>query len=82
VGFTQSYTYFTWRNFKQELIDYFTELTQSDMAEYFRRNLLRQHTDILAPILQREAAGLQDALGPRLPPSPPSTGLQRVRAVC
>ena len=53
VGFTQSYTYFTWRNFKQELIDYFTELTQSDMAEYFRGNLFANTPDILAPILQR-----------------------------
>ena len=53
VGFTQSYTYFTWRNFKQELIDYFTELTQSDMAEYFRGNLFANTPDILAPILQQ-----------------------------
>jgi starch synthase (maltosyl-transferring) len=52
VGFTQSYTYFTWRNFKQELIDYFTELTQSDMAEYLRGNLFANTPDILAPILQ------------------------------
>jgi starch synthase (maltosyl-transferring) len=52
VGFTQSYTYFTWRNFKQELIDYFAELTQSDMAEYFRANLFANTPDILAPILQ------------------------------
>jgi len=52
AGFTQSYTYFTWRNFKQELIDYVTELTQSDMAEYFRGNLFANTPDILAPILQ------------------------------
>jgi starch synthase (maltosyl-transferring) len=52
VGFTQSYTYFTWRNFKQELIDYFTELTQSDVAEYLRGNLFANTPDILAPILQ------------------------------
>ncbi len=53
VGFTQSYTYFTWRNFKQELIDYFTELTQTDMAEYFRGNLFANTPDILPPILQQ-----------------------------
>src|SRR5215831_14472975 len=38
VGFTQSYTYFTWRNFKDELIAYLTELTRTEMAEYFRGN--------------------------------------------
>jgi len=53
VGFTQSYTYFTWRNFKPELIDYFTELTQSGMAEYFRGNLFTNTPDILPPILQQ-----------------------------
>ncbi|PYK53449.1 MAG: alpha-1,4-glucan--maltose-1-phosphate maltosyltransferase, partial [Verrucomicrobia bacterium] len=39
AGFNQSYTYFTWRNHKQELIDYFSELTQTQMREYFRGNL-------------------------------------------
>jgi len=53
VGFTQSYTYFTWRNFKGELIDYFTELTQTDVAEYFRGNLFTNTPDILPPILQQ-----------------------------
>ncbi|HSD50136.1 MAG TPA: alpha-1,4-glucan--maltose-1-phosphate maltosyltransferase [Candidatus Methylomirabilis sp.] len=53
VGFTQSYTYFTWRNFKPELIEYFTELTQSEMAEYFRGNLFTNTPDILPPILQQ-----------------------------
>jgi starch synthase (maltosyl-transferring) len=53
VGFTQSYTYFTWRNFKGELIDYFTELTQADAAEYLRGNLFTNTPDILPPILQQ-----------------------------
>ena len=53
VGFTQSYTYFTWRNFKPELIDYFTELTQGEIAEYFRGNLFTNTPDILPPILQQ-----------------------------
>jgi starch synthase (maltosyl-transferring) len=53
VGFTQSYTYFTWRNFKQELTDYFTELTQTEVAEYFRGNLFTNTPDILPPILQQ-----------------------------
>ncbi len=53
VGFTQSYTYFTWRNFKNELIDYFTELTQTEVAEYFRGNLFTNTPDILPPLLQQ-----------------------------
>ncbi len=52
VGFTQSYTYFTWRNFKGELVEYLTELTQTEMAEYFRGNLFANTPDILPPILQ------------------------------
>ncbi len=52
VGFTQSYTYFTWRNFKQELIDYLTELTRGEMAEYFRGSFFTNTPDILPPILQ------------------------------
>ena len=53
VGFSQSYTYFTWRNFKQELIDYFTELTQTEVAEHFRGNLFTNTPDILPPILRQ-----------------------------
>ncbi len=52
AGFTQSYTYFTWRNYKQELIDYFTELTQTEMREYFRGNLFTNTPDILPVFLQ------------------------------
>jgi starch synthase (maltosyl-transferring) len=52
AGFNQSYTYFTWRNSKQELIDYFTELTQSEMSEYFRPNLWPNTPDILPFVLQ------------------------------
>jgi starch synthase (maltosyl-transferring) len=47
AGFTQSYTYFTWRDSKPELIEYFTELTQTDMREYFRGNLWPNTPDIL-----------------------------------
>ncbi len=53
AGFTQSYTYFTWRNFKEELTEYFEELTRSEMAEYFRGNLFCNTPDILPEILQR-----------------------------
>src|SRR5947207_14615534 len=52
AGFNQSYTYFTWRNHKEELIDYFSELTQTQMREYFRGNLWPNTPDILPPILQ------------------------------
>jgi starch synthase (maltosyl-transferring) len=51
-GFTQSYTYFTWRNTKQELTDYFTELTQTPVREYMRPNLFANTPDILHEYLQ------------------------------
>lgn len=52
AGFTQSYTYFTWRNTKKQLIEYFTELTQSEMRDYFRPNLFVNTPDILPEYLQ------------------------------
>ncbi len=52
IGFTQSYTYFTWRNTKPELTDYLVELTQSGCREYFRPNFFTNTPDILPPILQ------------------------------
>ncbi|MGB7134216.1 MAG: alpha-1,4-glucan--maltose-1-phosphate maltosyltransferase [Acidobacteriaceae bacterium] len=52
LGFTQSYTYFTWRNTKQELTEYFTELTQTQVCEYMRPNLWPNTPDILAEPLQ------------------------------
>ncbi len=51
-GFTQSYTYFAWRNTKWELTQYFTELYQSDVREYFRANLWPNTPDILTEYLQ------------------------------
>jgi starch synthase (maltosyl-transferring) len=53
AGFTQSYTYFTWRNFKGEIQEYFTELTQGPMREYFRGNLFPNTPDINPEYLQR-----------------------------
>jgi starch synthase (maltosyl-transferring) len=53
VGFTQSYTYFTWRNTKPELTEYLTELTQSEMADYFRANFFANTPDILPEYLQK-----------------------------
>lgn len=52
LGFSQSYTYFSWRNTKQELTEYFTELTQTDVREYFRPNLWPNTPDILPEFLQ------------------------------
>jgi starch synthase (maltosyl-transferring) len=52
LGFTQSYTYFAWRNTKWELMQYFTELTQTDVREFFRANLWPNTPDILTEYLQ------------------------------
>ncbi len=52
LGFSQSYTYFTWRNTKAELTEYFTELTQTEVREYFRPNLWPNTPDILHEFLQ------------------------------
>ncbi len=45
-GFTQSYTYFTWRTQKHELIQYVNELTKTDLKEYFRPNFWPNTPDI------------------------------------
>lgn len=45
-GFTQSYTYFTWRNSKKELQEYVEELTQTDQKEFFRPNFWPNTPDI------------------------------------
>jgi len=52
LGFSQSYTYFAWRNTKQELTEYFTELTATDSREYFRPNCWPNTPDILTEYLQ------------------------------
>jgi starch synthase (maltosyl-transferring) len=52
LGFSQSYTYFTWRNTKRELIEYITDLIQSDVKEYFRPNFWPNTPDILSEFLQ------------------------------
>ena len=51
-GFTQSYSYFTWRNTAYEITTYFTELTQSACKEYMRPNLFANTPDILPDYLQ------------------------------
>jgi len=52
LGFTQSYTYFPWRNTKWELTEYFTELSQNPSREYFRPNHWPNTPDILTAYLQ------------------------------
>lgn len=52
LGFTQSYTYFAWRNSKWELEDYLTTLTTTDLKEYFRPNFWPNTPDILNDYLQ------------------------------
>ena len=53
AGFTQSYSYFTWRNTKGEITEYFTELTGTDVREYMRPNLFANTPDILHEFLQQ-----------------------------
>ena len=53
AGFSQSYSYFTWRNTKEELVEYFTELTRTSVREYMRPNLFANTPDILHAYLQR-----------------------------
>jgi starch synthase (maltosyl-transferring) len=52
LGFDQSYTYFTWRDSKWELQEYFTELTRGPGRSYFRPNVWPNTPDILARSLQ------------------------------
>ena len=52
LGFTQSYTYFTWRNTKKDLTEYLQELTQTEVVEFFRPNFWPNTPDILHEELQ------------------------------
>ncbi|MEJ2047488.1 MAG: alpha-1,4-glucan--maltose-1-phosphate maltosyltransferase, partial [Dehalococcoidia bacterium] len=52
VGFSQSYTYFTWRNTKWELEQYFTELTRTEVREFFHPSLWPNTPDILSDYLR------------------------------
>jgi starch synthase (maltosyl-transferring) len=53
LGFTQSYTYFAWKNTKAELTEYFTEITEPPVSEFFRPNLWPNTPDILNEYLQK-----------------------------
>src|SRR5690606_2858274 len=60
LGFTQSYTYFTWRNTKSELTDYLTELTRTEAREFYRPNFFVNTPDINPVYLQTSGrAGFQ-----------------------
>lgn len=47
AGFTQSYTYFTWRKSREDLVEYLTELTKGEMRDYYRANFWPNTPDIL-----------------------------------
>jgi starch synthase (maltosyl-transferring) len=69
LGFDQSYTYFAWRNEAWELRQYLTELTRTEVREYFRPNLWPNTPDILTEFLQaggRPAAALRFVLAATL----------------
>jgi len=63
LGYSQSYTYFTWRNSKEELTDYFTELSRGKGSDYFRPNVWPNTPDILHAALQ---AGEEERFKSRL----------------
>jgi starch synthase (maltosyl-transferring) len=63
LGFSQSYTYFTWRNTKQELTDYFTDLSLGPGRDYYRPNVWPNTPDILPETLQ---SGLRPVYAARL----------------
>jgi starch synthase (maltosyl-transferring) len=52
IGFTQSYTYFTWRNTKQEIIEYISDLNATPVRDFFRPNFFVNTPDINPPFLQ------------------------------
>ena len=72
LGFTQSYTYFTWRNTKAELQSYFEELANDPPKDFFRPNLFVNTPDINPYYLQ--SSGRPGFPGARLPSPPRSAG--------
>ncbi len=57
AGFTQSYTYFAWRHTKQELTEYFEELSKPPVSDFFRPNVWPNTPDILTEFLQYGGRG-------------------------
>jgi len=60
LGFSQSYTYFTWKNTRWELTEYVTELADSGEQEYFRPNFFANTPDILHEYLQHGGSAAFD----------------------
>ena len=82
AGFSQSYSYFTWRNTAPELVEYFTELTQTDVREYLRPNLFANTPGHPARVpAARRQAGVRRPSRPRGDAGGQLRHLQRVRAV-
>ncbi len=61
IGFSQSYTYFTWKNSRHELSEYVSELAYSGEQEYFRPNFFANTPDILHAYLQHGGRGAFEA---------------------
>jgi starch synthase (maltosyl-transferring) len=61
IGFSQSYTYFTWKNSRYELTEYMVELAYSGEQDYFRPNFFANTPDILHEYLQRGGRGAFEA---------------------
>lgn len=72
LGFSQSYNYFTWRNTKNEMIEYMDRLTSSYVKDFLRMNFFANTPDILPEILQkggRPAFKMRLALAATLSPA-------------
>jgi starch synthase (maltosyl-transferring) len=72
LGFAQSYTYYTWRNHKHEIVEYLTELAHEEPSEYMRPNFFANTHDILPHVLQfggRPAFMMRLALAATLSPT-------------
>ena len=85
AGFSQSYTYFTWRNTKAELTEYMVQLTQSELPQYFRPNFFANTPDILhAYLVQggRPAFEARLVLAATLSPSTASTRASSAARTC
>ena len=83
LGFTQSYTYFTWRTTKAELTDYLTELTRYPEREYFRPNFFVNTPDIMPFHLQtRRAPGCSSRASRSPRPCPASYGVYSGFELC
>ena len=75
LGFSQSYTYFTWRNTKEQLTRYFSELAQAERAGLLPSQSLDEHAGHPRRIpAVRRSGGFPDAAGPGRQRSAPTTG--------